>query len=710
VVPDNHLPKSVTTGVTKALFQDGEITDYVLEEIVAGVGVKAERMYAYGRDTYTYGLPSGQFLTAAEDIYTAVTTVLVSIENASVQLDYLRHGPVNSIHIGWMALMASHGYDPSTNVLGVLTAAKGTPVYLNDMVLVVPSSILDSLEPQSLEQWGIAARAGVTPERQEGTAATRAMVTPTDIEKSLIATQEFLRVEYVWVSATGVQKDVFTIPVTGYDNRAEYFQARYTVGTTSKYWIYRSNAGTYSTLDRMFDHTPVSGGTFFPFAYFRFEKHSEIADKTTQSYKTSKKLVSYLGIDYDKLAASIDSNPGITDVEQAILMMAVPANTTNMLEQRYLWEFFNQLFLSSSTAFQYRSEQAAYRKEALVDTLDRQQAGLQSPGIVIQDQRFKMTLDNAGIYKKRVAGSIGATGTYSSELSAGSHYYRRQISPGFYDEIQVVGMRSMFHILGEYSTIAQDDQTYLIVPIDKSITHSFSVPDRETLYTRSLQLVFNSLVVTQVKWYETGLFKVVLIVVAIVAMVLSYGQVGYQVAGLIAAGSYAAAATIVLTLIVEALIIRAVFKLFVKAVGIKLAFIVAVIAACVGIADLASDGSLVGTPFAQNLLTVSSGLTTAVSYQTKEDFQDLLKEASLFQTSSKKELDALDAAKKLLDNQSVLSPLVIFGEKPDAYYNRTVHSGNIGIVGINAVSSFVDRALTLPTLNDTLRRNEYASF
>ena len=44
-----------------------------------------------------------------------------------------------------------------------------------------------------------------------------------------------------------------------------------------------------------------------------------------------------MGIDFDTLSEKINSgedNEGIDDIEQALFMIAVPANTTNEYEQR----------------------------------------------------------------------------------------------------------------------------------------------------------------------------------------------------------------------------------------------------------------------------------------------------------------------------------------------------------------------------------------
>lgn len=721
VISDNQLPNSVKSGVTKALLKDGDIGDYVLEEMVNNIGTRAERMYAYGRDRYTHGLPSGQFMTGAENIDGVVGAVLLGIEGAAVELDYVHHGAPNNLHIGWLKLMALHGYNPATNQLTGLTTTLGTPAYLHDMLVVVPQAKIASIETQSLEQWGIAARAGYTPQRQGGNPTTQAMILPSDIRADPVGVAEVLRVEYVWSTPTGVKQGYFLIPVTGYDAQADYFHIRYRVGGVAKYWMYRDGAGTYPTLDALFDTAPKINGNFFPFAYFRYNKSSEITNKTTQTYKTSKKLTGYMGLDFDTVAEAIDSNPGIADVDSAILMLAVPANTANEIERRYLWEFFNNLYLASSPEHRHRTE-----GEAELAALRMEQLGLRAPGIVIQDTRFKMSLDNLGIYKRRKAGIIGPVGSHQSSfgtralsypitiekevieyteywVNINSHYYRRQVSKEYYDEIQVVGLRTLFHIYGGYSAVGEGDARLLIIPLDHSITQDFSIQDREVLYARSMHLVFNSLIVQKVKWYQTLLFQFVMIAVAIVITYITWGaDGGTLLATAIAAGAYLLVAELIFIMVLEALIAKAIFKMFVKAVGIEAAFVIAIIAAAYGLGTSMNAGSVAGAPYADTLLSVASGLQQAIGAQIKLDMSNLLQQSAEQDLLQKEQTKLLDTAKELLENSSILSPFVIFGEKPDAFYTRTVHSGNIGAVSVSAISYFVENALKLPELSDSL--------
>lgn len=723
-IPDDQLPDAVQTGLLQALIQGSDLVENVQESLVSSIGMRAERMYEYAKSgTYTWGLPSGEF-TSTSDAVDDVLAVLNAIEGPAVTLDYLHYGAPNNLHIGWKALIASHGYNPSTNVLGNLTTTKGTTVWLHDMVVVVGQSMYPTRDSFSLQQWGRAAVAGYTPDRALMTEATRDMLEPSPVELLTGGSTEFLRVTYVWDDnpidfEAPLASGVFTIPITGYDSEASYFQAKYSTGGVIKYWTYEDGIGTYPTLDALYDKAITPNGEFFPFAYFRFQKTSEIEDTSTDAYKTSKHLVKYLGMDYDEVATAIDENPDIDDVENAMLMFAVPANTTNALERRYLFEFFDKLYASNDSTNRYRS-----RDQSELARITRYALGQDAPGLVIQDTRFKMALYNDGVYKQLVGGSIGAVGTYGSgtrtetmqsktvdsgtgaetihTLNIPVHYYQRQITTGFYEEVQVYLLSTVFWVNDTRMVIGDAADSILIVPLDHSITEHYSIPDRELLYARSLHYIFNSLIIVKLDWYQTELFQFVLLAVAIVITVLSWGaDGGSAIAAAIAAGNYAFAAQLFLIAILEMLVARVVFRLFVRWLGPEAAIYLAVIAAVLGMTDGLMDGGLVGAPWAKELLAISTGLASGVQANLSDRMDDLLDQSYAFEKYKEEQLKLLEAAQDLLDSNVRLDPFVIFGEKPEDYYNRTVHSGNIGVIGIAAISMYVDNALTLPKLNDS---------
>lgn len=729
VIEDDLLPDSVKTGVTRAIFQNGDLPDHIMEELIGSIGLKADRMYEYAKRSYVHGLPSGQIVAASVGTV-EVGAVLATLEGRQVQVDYSQLGPPNSLHIGWMQAIAQFGYNTVTNELVGLKAPGGLPVYLDDMVVVVPKAELGQYSESALEQLGVSPLAGASPSRPGLSPGLLNSVTGfTPVEASTKTTEDYVRIRGVWESPSApdmegivkktlntVEKTIPLVDAYGLANE-DYFHVRYLVDGVPKYWMYRVGSGTHPSLDALIGTEPKTNGSFFPFAYFRYDKKAETADKTTAAYKTSRKLVKYLGMDYDEVAAAIDENPDIKDVQQAMLIMAVPANSKDQLECRYLFSFFENLHYSRGN--QYKSPTAG-----AIAQFQWGDSTFLASTIVIQDKRFKLSLSNRGVFKKKVVGSIGAIGTYTSGISTETrrqeytdqetgqvsykaipykyHYYRQQITESLYEEILVVDLQLRYYIIDGHYTTGDETDDILLIPIDRSITDSYSIPAREKLYSRSLHFVFNSVQIIKVKWYQRGLFKAIITVVGIVIAVV-YMQPA--IAAAVLAGTSAAYLTLALIIIeqlVIGLVLGAAFKLFVKLVGIKVAFIIALIAAAYGMTEALEAGSIAGAPWAQELLQLSSGLSKAIGENLKDMFGDLLGEFQTFDLLKDEATKKLEAANDLLNTKNYLSPFVIFGESPDDFYNRTVHSGNIGMNGISAISSYVDIALRLPKLNDSL--------
>lgn len=725
VIADDKLPNAVRTGTIKSLLRNEDQADHILEELVSGLALKANRMYRYGETTYEHGLPSGEVLASNEGV-PALEAVLTTIEGAPIVLEYGHFGPPNNLHIAWMKLISLYGYDQSTNQLGTLTASEGTPVYLHDMVIRIPADTLALMESPATEQWGHAPSSGPSVTRPAWTADYRWMTKHRPIEVPLGAGDPYA-VAY-WTKASYTYTSGWVIPTTpvaltidldGYDDDADYFHAKYTVGGVTKYWMYKAGLGTYPSLDTFYDGDPLIVGEFFPFAHFRYGKVSTATNTTTDEYKTSKKLVKYLGLDFDEVADAIDENPDIGDVEQAMLILAVPATTSVEVEQRYLFEFFKKLFLTAPETY---TSNAMRILKSLGEPV--------STSMIIQDKRFKFSLNNSGIIRQVVNGTLGPVGSHHSattttnvpytamvfsggdggsgtyEETIGTRAiktfsYRKQITNFAYEEVQVLDLNMKYHMDSVYHVVGDGEQNLLLVPLDSIITRTYSLPDREQLYARGMQFVFTSRVVTKVKWYQQAWFGSFLKILGFVIAIFTGGASLTAFFSQMAAGGIAAA-TAILTALLEYVITSAIVKLFVEAVGGDAALIFAMVFAVAAGVDAIRSGSVPGAPWAKDLLKLASSLTKGVENLVKDNFLDLQKEAAAFFDFMKEANEDLQAAQKLLEGNNRLDPLVLWGESPTDYFKRTVHSGNIGVLSLSAVSNYVSTSLKLPELHQTL--------
>ena len=265
----------------------------------------------------------------------------------------------------------------------------------------------------------------------------------------------------------------------------------------------------------------------------------------------------------------------------------------------------------------------------------------------------------------------------------------------------MVGLRMQYYVEGSHKVTADETDDILLIPLDRSVTQAYSISERETLYTRSLHYVFNSLKIIKIKWYQTGIFKVLMLIVAVGVAIYDGGATLGAFLGL--QGAAAIIATVVINLAIGELL-QVAFKLFVKVFGADLALLAAIVLIAVGGYQMFQAGGVAGAPWADELLRVANGLQSAAM---EAKYAGLMEDYSNFNSFMEEKNQLLETANELLDNRTALNPFVIFGESPNDYYNRTVHSGNIGLLGIAAVASYTEIALTLPKLNDTLGDSTY---
>lgn len=747
VMEDNMLPESGKTAVIKYILQDGSsMSNYLLNGLLESIALRAERMYEYAeKGKYAYGVPTAQLVTENQGRGAAVQ-LLDDLEGAPVSLDYYHFGPLNSIHVGWQTLVDQYGYQADSNEITSLSAGKGHKVYLEDMQAIYTQQSFDEAEPGLFEVWGNAPSSGHTPLNEGiGFLGLARYVPASPYIKDPQATQDSVRVFWVYLpEPVPVKEDeplppppepvrgYFDIPVidTHPDEDGDYHHARYRVNGQVKYWTYRHGSGGHPSLDTLFLTDYQELGNYFPWIYYRHDKQNRVTSNlhSTHEYLSSKKLAKYLGMDYQQVGEAIHENPDIGDIEQAMMIMAVPANSQDQYDLKYLYEYFNVLYYAEDAAGPTLSLSSFLTTDGFTSREGR--------AIVIKDKEFQMTVRFTGMSRKRIAGSIGVVGSYAGgfgEISIeeeyqdmdGSpgirivkypyHYYRKQTSRSMYEEVRVFDLKTSYHIWRKYSTTAAGESDNLLIPLDRSIPKLFSLPDREVLYARSLHNLFNTRVTYKVKWYQSGWFKIFMIIVAIVLTIIA-GPVGYASwAALIAAGATAIAMYVV-TYIAFSFLMQYAFQLFAEAVGVEIALVVAVVAAAFGgYQALNKVGSLsleaVKQATANIFVKIGTGLAKAAMSVHQQNqmiaYQNELQEFELFKDAAFSELEEIS---KLLDMKSLTDPfefigevpLIIWGESPQDFYQRTVHSGNIGVETLNVIPNYVSHSLKLPEARDTL--------
>lgn len=773
VMEDDSIISSIKVGMINGIFSDsGQIVEHILDSMSSSVGSRVERAFNYAKKNYTFGLPFGT-VQSSVDTKATVLSVLKQLINPSITIDYNKFGVLNLLHVGWTVLFNNYGYDSATNKIGTLGTTKGFPVYLKDIVVVIKAENFAQRAAGSLELWGTAAKAGYTPDRPV-LLYSKLVLSPSLVLVDPTVTTDSIKVSYMWQEpkvitiseevtqtvngVTTVLKPKVTstiqetkngtllIPITSYDQNADYIHVKYINGAKEGYWLYKINSGNV-LIDDIFNKTQTTVSSFFPFIYFRHLKHSMAENKTKPEYLTSKKFLKTMGIDYDLMIDSIHiNNADIDKIDQAVMLFAVPPKSTNQVEQRYLFDFFkkfHQAIGGTNINLNWDLGQLAAREDSSGD-----REWITSPNelmasvalklreevrinLSIKDSRLKTGLSCQGIFASIKVGVIGKVGTYTSAfftekiantytttvvtenenssstkevvstvlIPIDSYIYKCQTTDSTYEEIKVYDLKFTYYMWGGYSTLGNDLDPILLIPLDQSITSKYSIVVREELYSRSLHYVFNSRVVTEVKWYQSMFIQGVLLFAALCIAIYDGGKT----LAAVAAGKITVLSAVISTAIaiVKKFVFTKIFTLFVKELGADAAFVIALVAVVAGLTRKINPELLTSLPSAKDLLLLASNMVSGINGVISDAMQDLFNEANKFTKYVEENEKLIDDLENMLENTSMLSPLVIFGETPDNFYKRTLMS-NPGVLGLDSVHAFVDNALTLPSINDTL--------
>lgn len=509
-----------------------------------------------------------------------------------------------------------------------------------------------------------------------------------------------------------------------YVSDPDWIQASYTYNDGSMthvgYLTYAHDSGTIPALDDLFQGT-AAFGQFYPRLYFTLNNTDLLTtDKTASPYRTSKALAKKLGLDWADVAkmlySSVESGSedfDLGNVRQMFLALAAPMNTDDPDIIKYLINYWGQAFDTLGTVTSPNVKSGAI--------------------IRVKDTAYQHCVSYDAVAKEILTGSTHPVGTYTSRYYTQSdlaylagletypyapnydfaalqalkpyHVFRQQLTATTYLEIRVYGVASHQYFNDGNGTSALGAEENVVIPFDKSVVSSLTKADKERVYGKCLHLFLNISIVIKIKWYQQGVFKVVLVIVAVLIMVFSGGS-GTPI-------SYAII-TAVIKVIIITLIMQAILAIAVK-LGLdpKIVAIIAVIAAIAsGYAGI-TGGEFVGLT-AVELLQVSCLAFSLSSGLYAHELKELDKLKDVFLAESQEKVKQLEAAKELLGQKpldlsldlllsDVRSKVFInLGESPDEYMNRA--SLNIIEAAQSYITDYVEMKMQPPTLHQQLNR------
>lgn len=342
--------------------------------------------------------------------------------------------------------------------------------------------------------------------------------------------------------------------------------------------IYRENSGN-PEMDSQFQ-APESIGEFFPFIPIRlwnkFLSDTYLSDEHEESVKALKKSINYKFKDITK---SLETSGSLKDIDHAFVTFGVALNTKENASKRYIYQFFQQL-LEAQTGFEYLEWESSYieatEKQAIWREWRLAQNSPEDPLFGAPEPEY-IEIPYAPASSIRLRSDHPEI-DYDMTLSWSS--MTEQISPGVYkegakkgdieieqgtniqDEIILytgagqnqnlqVDWRDPIHITWQHERDAyrrltvrglnhrnivykgksvsisgkkalnDSDESGFIVPLHTQLHRTLPLVQSTQMSQACAYMVLNSWEVTKQKWYQSKLFKIIIVVAVIIVSVVN---------------------------------------------------------------------------------------------------------------------------------------------------------------------------------------------
>jgi hypothetical protein len=583
--------------------------------------------------------------------------------------------------------------------------------------------------------------------------------------------------------ADGTTTFTFTIPTGTYsqavDGDAYYIYSFYNVRLVSdeswvatRKYIYKIGTG-HSDLDELVTITTDTSDEFLAIIPIRFKGNfisdSYKPDVWAQTQKSYKKLTG--GQKLSKLVEQIAENEDIDDIDHAFIMHGVSVNTQEKRSKLYLAHFFERMMTidpTSQAAYDAMGAiEAAYQADLQAWRESRATWNDEHPGVPVPPPPVKPAVlvpttsltisskigtDNTDLCditlkwkstQKTTGTGLGKPGALPQDVwwdpvtvnSYGDEVATLwwQTGEATWTKYQIIGLHFINEIykgeafkLGIKDALTPDSEyteSPFIVPIHYDTLKSMPLVWSTQVMCSSTYLVFNCYEVVKQKWYETGIFKIVVFAVMIAITVATGGAGAIGLLG--TAGSVGASlgftglmATIVgavanalAAMILMQIISWASVKIFGAKLGMIIATIASVAAMTVGTSMMngmsfsAAWGNMMS---AANLLKLTNSAIGAVGGYIQASTAEIMQKTADMMNEHEKAMN--DVQKQYIEtfglgafwfdpNQLTDNNPGGTVEMPQSFLDRTLMTGSdIADMSMNMISDFASLTLEPKTL------------
>jgi hypothetical protein len=575
-----------------------------------------------------------------------------------------------------------------------------------------------------------------------------------------------------------------TFAPQGFDRNALYLYVVYGSRNLhqGRIWIYKYLSGQ-PTLDIMISETAAPLSDWYPVIPVRLNNRFVSEENRAELYYDAKRCYKKAtGEHLDSLIDKLKDNENLDDIDYAHVIFGVSLNTKENAGLRYLYQFFFKHMPNQATDSQYyqlwKSKQELYEQQAQAWVDWRDEQGFVRPGDLLQgtkqpsyprppvppwngvqirheapaDIDFDIDIGWRAITEQKGTGLgkpdakpgdlwwevrsgyrfnlFGQDGQVITKKSSQKDDYVVLWWQTGVDSWRALHIEGLVHNNFVYrgkdvettatEAITDEDPSGFIVPLQYSTFTEMSLIEATQMSTACIHLVLNSYKVVKKKWYQTGLFKIVLIV-AVIATIYFTG--GFSAGAVGALGSNLAVGTAIgltgMAAIIVGAVANAIAAMIITSVitkgataafGAKIGAIVGVLASLVainGLTNMASTGNFAinfgSMARAENLLKLASAAGNAYSGFVEASIADIAAETQEMLDEYKGEAEKLSALYEEMvgSDRGVIDPTTFtnvgspFIESPGSFLGRTLMTGSdIADLSLEMLSNFADITLS----------------
>jgi hypothetical protein len=341
--------------------------------------------------------------------------------------------------------------------------------------------------------------------------------------------------------------------------------------------------------------------------YLNDIKFTGTAWETGAAYKTSKEYAARMDIDIDEILATLQDNAEEKQIDYAFIQPGTRLNSTTLASKEYHYRYFDRLrtsFPNNKAAFD--AWVAAYGGQLSPKS---KADGCPAQSIRILDPDDTKNSVNMVIawryitYEEKV-GTLPATYTMeygpqetlnsnylvgraamkSVTFDASKLYLRKRLTDNTYAELCVCGLWHENYVYkgkkvqsSGWAAINDPEGDFgsgFLIPLEYEVFVSLSGRERLQLAQEAFHLVLNCFQVVKKKWYQQGIFGVILAVIAIAVIVFSGGSLTGPVLAIYSSVSAAVGAVLIgVSLTVIAAVAAVITGLIIIGISMTISFV-----------------------------------------------------------------------------------------------------------------------------------------